>query len=65
MSMAEAMRCADCEFRAKYDNRPTSVLGRMWRWHAGWCPGWRQYMESLPAEGRIEIATRYRLKKYL
>ena len=22
-----------CSFRAKYDNNPTSFLGRIWRWH--------------------------------
>ena len=26
--------CATCSFRAKYDDRPKSLLGRLWRWHA-------------------------------
>ncbi len=63
--MAEANRCENCGFRARFDNRPKSLLGRLWHWHAGWCPGWRQYMASLPAEGRIEIAKNYRLDKFL
>jgi hypothetical protein len=54
--------CAECKFRAKYDNNPRSILGRIWRWHVAWCPGWKAYMQSLPAEKRAEIAVRYNLR---
>jgi hypothetical protein len=57
--------CENCAFRGKYDNNPKSFLGRLWRWHAGWCPGWKSYMKSLPEENRRELAQRYNLKKYL
>ena len=63
--MAKEHDCAKCNFRAKYDNGPKTILGRLWRWHAGWCPGWKQYMESLPDDQRIEIATKYNMKKYM
>lgn len=56
--------CEHCAFRAKYDNAPKSFLGRVWRWHAGWCPGFGGYMKSLPDDKRIELATRYQLQKY-
>lgn len=56
--------CETCKFRAKYDANPTSFFGRLWRWHANWCPGWRMYMKSLPDEKRIEVATRYGMEKY-
>lgn len=63
--MAEAdIGCVDCGFRAKYDNKPKSFLGRLWRWHANWCPGWKKYMKSLPAEERIQIADKYNMEKY-
>ncbi|MBN2010538.1 hypothetical protein JW960_14425 [candidate division KSB1 bacterium] len=62
--MAES-NCANCNFRAKYDTAPTSFLGRLWHWHAGWCPGWRQYMESLNNEERNDIAKRYHMKKFI
>ena len=61
--MAES-DCEKCKFRAKYDNNPKSILGRIWRWHAGWCPGWKKYMLSLPDEKRKELAEKYNLKKY-
>lgn len=51
--------CATCSFRAKYEQRPKSLLGRLWRWHANFCPGWRAYMTSLPAEERRAIVERY------
>lgn len=57
--------CENCSFRAKYDNNPKSLLGRLWRWHANWCPGWKGYMTSLSEEKRREIAEQYNLKKYL
>lgn len=57
-------KCAECGFRAKYDNNPKSFLGRLWRWHIRWCPGWKAYMKSLAPEERIELAKRYDLKKY-
>jgi hypothetical protein len=54
--------CENCSFRARYDRNPKSFLGRIWRWHAGWCPGWRGYMRSLPEEERVRLAQRYKLK---
>ncbi len=60
-----ASNCENCKWRAKYDARPRSLLGRLWRWHAGWCPGFRSYLLGLPEEKRLELAKRYGLKKYL
>ncbi len=51
--------CADCSFRARYDARPGSLLGRLWRWHARFCPGWRAYMKSLPGDQRKALARKY------
>ena len=62
--MAES-NCGNCTFRAKYDEKPKSFLGRLWRWHANWCPGWKEYMNSLDEEKRQEIAKNYNMKKYL
>lgn len=56
--------CATCGLRARYDRNPRSLLGRLWRWHAGWCPGWKAYMASLPEDERNRLAQRYGLKKY-
>ena len=56
--------CATCTFRAKYDNNPKSFLGRLWRRHANWCPGWKSYMTTLPDEEKIALAEKYNLKKY-
>jgi hypothetical protein len=56
--------CENCNFRAKYDNNPKSILGRIWRWHASWCPGWKAYMTSLMDDERIRLAEKYKLRKY-
>jgi hypothetical protein len=64
MQMAES-NCGACAFRAKYDEKPKSFLGRLWRWHANWCPGWKAYMTDLPEDERKTIAEKYNMKKYL
>jgi hypothetical protein len=56
--------CETCRLRARYDNNPRSILGRLWRWHAGWCPGWKAYITSLPDEERNRLAERYGLDRY-
>lgn len=63
--MAPTAGCATCAFRARYDRNPKSVLGRLWRWHAGFCPGWKRYMASLAEAERRALAERYRLPKFL
>ena len=62
--MAEP-KCKSCAFRGKYDKNPQSLLGRLWRWHANWCPGWRSYMRSLTPDERRAIASEYKMEKYL
>jgi hypothetical protein len=61
--MAES-NCESCRLRAKYDKNPRSILGRIWRWHAGWCPGWKGYMRSLPDEERMRLADTYNMDKF-
>ncbi|MDR3555678.1 MAG: hypothetical protein P4L55_13050 [Syntrophobacteraceae bacterium] len=55
--------CGKCRFRAKYDANPGSLLGRLWRWHANWCPGWKSYLKALPEAEKAAIAERYGFKK--
>ncbi len=57
--------CPKCAFKAKYDNSPTSFLGRIWRWHTNFCPGWKGYMNSLESDERMEIAKKYNMPKFM
>jgi len=59
--MAES-NCSHCPFRARYDKNPKSIIGRIWRWHINWCPGWKAYMKSLPGDQRAKVAAQYHLK---
>ena len=56
--------CNSCLFKARYDKNPQSLLGRLWRWHINWCPGWKSYMKSLPDQERLEVAEKYDLAKF-
>ena len=51
--------CATCSFRARYDDKPKSFLGRIWRWHAKFCPGWKAYVRSLPDDEKQLIVEKY------
>lgn len=51
--------CENCRFRAIYDRNPQSIFGKIWKWHTGWCPGWKSYVKSLPYERRMEIFEKY------
>ncbi|MBR6105866.1 MAG: hypothetical protein IKP81_12520 [Paludibacteraceae bacterium] len=55
--------CANCKLRARYDKNPKSLIGRFWRWHIGFCPGWKGYMASLDEEERKAVCEKYNLKK--
>ena len=55
-----ASACAHCRWRAKYDQNPKSFLGRLWKFHTRFCPGWRAYLASLSDEERATVEQRYR-----
>ncbi len=52
--------CADCSIRKSYDKDPSSLTGRMWKWHIQYCPGWKAYISSLPEQERKMIQEKYR-----
>ncbi|WP_297944256.1 hypothetical protein [uncultured Fibrobacter sp.] len=54
--------CENCRLRARYDANLKSILGRLWRFHIRFCPGWRAYFRSLPPEKQQEYIERYNLK---
>lgn len=55
-------QCAKCPIRAKYDLTPKSFIGRIWRWHIGFCPGWRKYYASLDIQQQEELRQKYGLR---
>ena len=50
VEIQEEPRCAECPLRRKAEARPKSLLGRFWRWHTSWCPGWKAYQEHLNSQ---------------
>lgn len=60
--MAE-QNCENCTMRAKYDKAPKSFIGRFWRWHINFCPGWKGYYNSLDEEQKESLRNKYNLKK--
>jgi hypothetical protein len=33
--------------RQRAEEKPNSLIARLWRWHTTWCPGWKAYQEEL------------------
>ncbi len=54
--------CEECKLRAKHDKNPKSFVGKFWRWHINWCPGWKGYMGSLNEEEKNKIKSKYQLR---
>ena len=57
--------CTNCPMGAKYDKDPKSLVGRFWRWHINFCPGWKAYFTSLSKEGQKGLRDQYKFTKYL
>jgi hypothetical protein len=45
--MAAEQGCENCGLRKKAEEKPNSIMAKLWRWHTGWCPGWKAYQKSL------------------
>ena len=54
-----AHNCENCKFRAHYERKPNSFLGKFWRWHINYCPGWKRYFTSLSDEKKEEFRKKY------
>ncbi len=57
----ESTSCDDCPMRARYDANPKSFIGRFWRWHIKFCPGWKKYMKTLDQEKKDQIIKKYHI----
>lgn len=55
--------CENCKFRANYEKKPKSFIGRLWHWHIGFCPGWKAYFKSLDAEAQQAMRQKYNISK--
>jgi hypothetical protein len=45
--------CETCQIRKKAEANPKSLMARLWRWHTGWCPGWRSYQAYLAEQTKM------------
>ncbi|MBQ3071410.1 MAG: hypothetical protein IJD12_06980 [Tidjanibacter sp.] len=62
--MNEECKCASCPMRAKYEQKPKSLVGRFWRWHINFCPGWKGYFNSLTPTEQQTVRDKYGFTKY-
>lgn len=64
MSQQPQYPCETCKLRAQYDKNNKSLIGRFWRWHINFCPGWKNYFTNQPEEKKSELREKYDFKKY-
>jgi hypothetical protein len=49
-SIEKTFACETCSMRQKAEANPKTLLARLWRWHTGWCPGWKAYQTHLKSQ---------------
>jgi len=49
-SPEKTFNCESCPMRKKAEANPKSLMARIWRWHTGWCPGWKAYQDHLASQ---------------
>jgi hypothetical protein len=47
--------CGQCFLRKYAERKPDTAIARLWRWHTGWCPGWKAYQRFLSAPPKVKI----------
>ncbi|HEX6305931.1 MAG TPA: hypothetical protein VFZ76_17165 [Anaerolineales bacterium] len=50
MEKKQKSSCEDCSMRKRAEQNPRSLMARIWKWHTGWCPGWKAYQASLASK---------------
>lgn len=56
--------CETCPFRTQSDRAPKSFVGRIWRWHINFCPGWKGCFKDQPPERQAGLCEQYNFTKY-
>lgn len=64
MENNNTFKCASCPLRTKWEQSPRSFMGRFWRWHINFCPGWKAYFTSLSPEEQGKVREQYGFTKY-
>lgn len=62
--MAKNYPCENCPMRVKFEKNPQSFVGRFWRWHINFCPGWKAYFTQLPEADQKALREKYNFTKY-
>ncbi|MFR9501810.1 MAG: hypothetical protein SNG38_05040 [Rikenellaceae bacterium] len=55
--------CETCKLRGAYDKNNQSLIGKFWRWHINFCPGWKLYYSSLGESEKTKIKEKYNFPK--
>lgn len=63
-NQSQSFPCENCKLRANYDKNPKSLLGRIWHWHTGFCPGWKAFFTAQDEETKAVLREKYNFKKY-
>ena len=49
-SSEKTLACETCTMRQKAEANPKTLMARLWRWHTGWCPGWKASQAHLASQ---------------
>lgn len=54
-TIEKTFACETCAMRKKAEATPKSLMSRLWRWHTGWCPGWKAYQTHLEERAKSQV----------
>ena len=57
LSSENTFACETCTMRKKAEANPKALMSRLWRWHTGWCPGWKAYQVHLASQEPCTAST--------
>jgi len=52
MNREKRFSCERCALRRFSERKPQSIIARIWKWHTGWCPGWKAYQRHLSDQAK-------------
>lgn len=54
-SSEKTFGCETCPIRKKAEANPKNLMAWLWRWHTGWCPGWKEYQAHLAEQAKQSL----------
>lgn len=56
-NLQKTFPCETCQVRKRAEEKPTSFMSRLWKFHTKFCPGWKAYQAHLASQESVPART--------